>query len=33
VADGKKVCPECKGSGRAAESDLPCLTCGGRGVV
>jgi DnaJ-class molecular chaperone len=33
VADGKKVCPECGGSGSAKESNLPCLKCGGKGVV
>jgi len=26
-------CPECKGTGAAKDSGLPCVKCGGKGVV
>jgi DnaJ-class molecular chaperone len=26
-------CPKCKGSGQEIESGLPCIKCGGKGVV
>ena len=28
-----KECPKCKGKGAETESGLPCLKCGGKGVV
>jgi len=26
-------CPKCKGTGRTIDSGLPCIKCGGKGVV
>ena len=26
-------CPKCKGSGQEIESGLPCIKCGGKGVI
>ena len=26
-------CPKCKGTGREIDSGLPCIECGGKGVV
>ena len=26
-------CPECKGTGAAKDSGLPCVKCGGKGVI
>ena len=26
-------CPKCKGTGTTKDSGLPCIKCGGRGVV
>jgi len=28
-----KQCPECKGTGTAIDSGLPCLCCKGKGVI
>jgi len=28
-----KECPECKGTGATVDSGLPCIKCGGKGVV
>lgn len=33
ASDGKLVCPDCGGSGRAKENTLSCLKCEGRGVI
>jgi len=32
VPKGAKTCPKCKGTGKGLD-DLPCLHCGGKGVV
>ena len=28
-----KKCPKCKGTGATKESGLPCIQCGGKGVI
>ncbi|MEW6003226.1 MAG: hypothetical protein AB1638_11365 [Nitrospirota bacterium] len=34
VKEGEtKECPDCKGTGRAPENNLPCLICDGKGVI
>ena len=33
VKDSSKECPKCKGTGQERESGLPCIKCGGKGVI
>jgi len=33
VKGATEECPECKGTGTAMDSGLPCIKCGGKGVV
>jgi DnaJ-class molecular chaperone len=33
VSENKKKCPQCRGIGKVKESKLPCLICGGKGVI
>jgi DnaJ-class molecular chaperone len=33
IADNVTKCPKCGGTGREFDSGLPCLECGGKGVV
>ena len=33
IADNVMKCPKCGGTGREFDSGLPCLECGGKGVV
>jgi len=33
VKGATEECPKCKGTARAIDSGLPCVKCGGRGVV
>ena len=33
VEGATKECPRCKGTGREIDSGLPCIKCGGKGVI
>ncbi len=33
VPGATKECPKCKGTGTTKDSGLPCVKCGGKGVV
>lgn len=33
TVDSSKECPKCKGTGQERESGLPCIKCGGKGVI
>jgi len=33
VKGNTNPCPECKGTGKEIDSGLPCIKCGGKGVV
>lgn len=33
VPEGSEKCLRCRGTGRTVDSGLPCIQCGGRGVV